>query len=155
MAEYVFTQMDPAQLEGLWIFISPGAEEIYRRFQDHVDWVPQDLFRAIKQDRATVHFIYQNHGKERIGFIVTRNFRTEFDGKPYQHIWLAYLYPEYRGQARMVLPEAMQYLERQARRHQVRFIEMDTARPGWIRMLEKEDFKPHRTIFRKELSYGR
>lgn len=153
MAEYVFTEMSPAQLEGLWMFISPGAEEIFRRWKNNVDWVPQDLYRAIKKDRATCNFIYK--GKDRIGFIVTRNFRTEFDGKAYQHIWLAYLYPEYRGQARRVLPEAMAYLERQARRYQARYIEMDTARPGWTRLLEQQDFRPHRTVYRKELSYGR
>ena len=146
---YLFTETSPEQITGLMPIISMGLDETYKRWHDSVDWTPRDIYNSIKQDKAQLNFIYE--GKTRIGFIITRYFYTEFERTKYMHVWLMYLYPEYRRKIWRVLPEMSEFLVRKSKHDGARFIEMDTPRKGWDRLLNGKHMKRQRTVYRKEI----
>lgn len=145
----VFSEMSPAQVTGLWPHVSQGAEEIYRRWQKVVEWVPNDLYEAIRKDRARVSFMYDQG--VRIGFLVYRIFWEEFTNKKYLHIWLAYLYPEFRFRLKDYLPQGLDHLSKTAKHYECKFMEMDSLRKGWQILLNDFGMKPKRLVYRKEI----
>lgn len=149
MGQFLFTETQPEQITGLMPLISMGLNETYRRWKDSVDWVPGDIFNSIKRDRAQLNFIYE--GKVRIGFVITRYFLTEFSNVKYMHVWLLYIYPEYRGKIRQVLPELAVFLVKKSTHDQAKYIEMDTPRGGWNRLLTGKFMRPHRAVYRREV----
>jgi hypothetical protein len=145
----VFSEVGSEQVNGLWPHISQGADETYRRWQDKVEWVPNDLFDTIRKDKAKVSFIYDDN--KRIGFLVYRIFCEEFTMRKYLHIWLAYLYPEFRFKLSQYLPQGLNYLQKIAKYYDCTFIEMDSLRSGWERLLKEFGLKPRRIVYRKEI----
>lgn len=143
----VFSEMAPEQITGLWPHVGQAVDETYRRWKDFVGWVPNDLFAAVKKDTARIAFMYDKG--VRIGFLVYRYFWEEFSHKKYMHIWLAYLYPEFRFRLRKYLPQGMEYLGKTAKRQSCNYIEMDTLRKGWGKLMP--DMKPQRVVYRKEI----
>jgi ribosomal protein S18 acetylase RimI-like enzyme len=139
--------MYPEQIAGLWPHMGPGLDETYRRWQKYVEWVPNDFFNAVKKDRARVAFMYDKG--RRIGFLVYRYFWEEFSNKKYLHIWMAYLYPEYRFKLKEYLPQGMEYLENTAKKQDCKYIELDSLRKGWGLLMP--DMKKQRVVYRKEL----
>lgn len=144
----IFSEISPEQTAGLWPHLSQGIDETYRRWQKHVEWVPNDFFDSIRKDRAKVAFMYDD-GK-RIGFLIYRLFYEEFTNKKYLHIWLAYIYPEFRHRIRIYLPQWSDFFDKMVRFHGCRFMEMDSLRNGWTKMLDKFNMKLRRLVYRKE-----
>jgi len=83
--------------------------------------------------------------------VLTRKFKEEFNTTLYLHIWLAYLYPNYRGRAREFMPEVMDYLEKKAMKLGCKYMEMDSPRVGWQRLLMGHNMNKHREVYRKEM----
>jgi hypothetical protein len=148
----VFSAIDSDQTDGLWSKVRDGFAEVKRRWPNAVTWQPDNVQESLKGGSAQLVFIYDD--MNRVGYFVVRKFREEFKMTPYLHIWMAYLYPEYRGKVRDYLPETMAYIERIAKQHSCQYIEMDSPRIGWKNLLRKFKMNQHREVYRKELGHG-
>jgi hypothetical protein len=145
----IFSEMAPEQITGLWPHMGQGIDETYRQWQKYAEWVPNDIFTTIKKDQAKVAFMYRDG--TRIGFLIYRYFWEEFSKTKYLHIWLAYIYPEFRGKIGDYLPQWSDYFVKVCKLNNCKYIEMDTMRDGWEKLLVKEGMNPRRTVYRKEL----
>lgn len=148
-SQLVFSEMRAEQIDGLWVYLSDGVNETYRRWQKHLSWVPNDVFQTVRRDKAQVSFIYNNG--TRIGFLIHRIFWEEFSNRKYMHIWFAYLYPEFRFKLKEYLPQGLDYLFKKAKSLSCYFIEMDSLRDGWRKALSDFNMKPRRLVYRKEI----
>ena len=146
---FLFTETQPEQITGLMPMISVGLDETYKRWNKQVDWTPRDIYYSIKKGLAQLNFIYED--KTRIGLVITRYFLAEFEQKKYMHVWLLYLYPEYRRKIWRLLPELSEFLVKKSKRDGGRYIEMDSPRPGWDRLLYGRHMERNRTVYRKEI----
>lgn len=146
----IFSEVEPAQIPGLWVHLKPGIDEYLKRFSQHINWTGKDVLEALKKDTARTIFLYQ--GGERIGFMVVRGFREEFNANSkYMHLWLGYLDKDHRGNIREYLPQAFDYLAKLASKSGAKYIEMDTPRQGWGRLMPDVGMTPNRTVYRKEI----
>jgi len=59
-------QLTPEQLHGNWAFIKRGAEDILKKVGEHTDWIPEDLYAALRYPEAS-HAVL---------FLVTRNAKA-------------------------------------------------------------------------------
>jgi hypothetical protein len=149
MTKLVFSEVEPKQIDGLWPYLIPAIDEYQQRFGKEIDWTQTDVLQALKADTGRIVFVYQKG--LRIGFMIVRGFQGEFKKQKYMHIWLGYLYPEYRGHIREYLPQAFDYLAKMAVKGGAQYIEMDTPRPGWKRLMSQIGMNLQRTVYRKEI----
>jgi hypothetical protein len=145
----IFSEIEPGQIDGLWHVLSPAVDEFRQRFGEHMEWTGKDLKSALKSDAGRTIFVYD--GKDRIGFIVVRRFTEEFTKAKYLHLWVGHLFRKYRGRIREFLPEVFVYLKKMAHNDGAKYIEMDSPRMGWERIMQRYGMVPKRMVYRQEV----
>lgn len=146
----IFSELEPGQIEGLWPRYVPGLQEYLKRWPQNIEWKMEDVKQAIRKDTARIINVYI--GKDQIGFVVYRRFYEEFSKHKYLHLWLGYLFREHRGRIKEFLPEVFEYLSKVSKRYGARYIEFDSPRKGWERIMDSLDMKPRRMVYRKEVA---
>lgn len=85
--------VQPAQLHGLWGWLRRGALDILEKVRDHTEWVPEDLYAALRypQTSNTTCFICSRNLKA-LGFVVVELQPMKY-GKLECFVWLGWDIP--------------------------------------------------------------
>jgi hypothetical protein len=149
MSKLLFSELEPGQIDGLWPRYIQGLQEFSRRWPEHADWKMEDFKRSIRTDTARIVNCYDTGSM--IGFIVYRRFKEEFSNKKYIHVWMAYIYPEHRGKISQYLPDAFEFLNKVGLKTGAKYIEFDSPRKGWGRLINRLNINTRRIVYRKEV----
>lgn len=145
----ILSEIEPGQIDGLWNRYVPALDEYLRRWPHNIEWKKDDVKDAIRKKTARLVNVYD--GDNQVAFFLYRNFQEEFGNTKYIHLWLGYVYPDHRGRVREFLPSMFQYLNKISRKTGAKYIEMDSPRSGWERIMERFEMNPRRTVYRKEV----
>lgn len=145
-----FSEIEPGQIDGLWVRYIYGLQEYLNRWPKDIEWKMEDVKQAIRKNTARMVNLYD--GKDQVAFLVYRHFEEEFSQTKYVHLWLGYIYSEHRGRIKEFLPDVFQYLNKISKKTGAKYIEMDSPRVGWERVMNRFGMNPRRIVFRKEVS---
>ena len=145
----IVSRLDPAQAVTLWDNFEPGVQEIYLQSGGTFGWAPADVYRAFKGKEAQACFVYD--GEERVGWFIYRFMFEAATHRPYCHVWLAWAKPEYRGKVQQIMDEGFAWLKKEMKKTNVKYIEFDSNRVGWMKYGPKIGAIPHRMVFRAEV----
>ena len=145
----IVSKLEPAQAVSLWDNLEPGVQEIYLHSGGTFGWAPADVLAAFRNKEATACFVYE--GEERLGWFVYRFMVEAATRRPYCHVWLAWVKPEWRGKMNGVMAGCADWLTKEVKKRGCKYIEMDSNRPGWMRDGPRLGFIPHRIVYRKEI----
>jgi hypothetical protein len=125
----------PQELHETWSLVKAGLEEVARKID--ADWMPEDVYSALKAGVSTLHLGYNNEEYE--GFLVLTP-TPDYDGMTL-FIWCAYSATDNN-----VLERYWEELEQMGRNIKAKRIRFHSPRKGWAKR-----FKPVATIYEKEL----
>lgn len=86
-------QLRPDQLHGMWPWLRRGAQDIFDNVRDHTQWIPEDLYAALRYPAASncACFVLSRNLKA-LGF-VTVELQTMKYGKLECFVWLGWDIP--------------------------------------------------------------
>ena len=144
----IVSKLEAAQSVSFWNTFEPGVQEIFLLSEGKFGWQPADVFRALKGKEAQACFVYD--GEDRVGWMIYR-YLFGPDRQPFLHLWLLWGDPKRRGKLKEVEKFCAEWLGREAKKHNCKYVEADSNRLGWMRDAPKVGFKPHRMVYRMEV----
>jgi hypothetical protein len=127
----------PAEIAFEWERVRAGLMVVKRATSD--DWLPEDVYMAIKTGGAALFLLEDEHG-DYLGFVVLKLVPT-FHGKRLD-IWAAYCSGK-QSAMRIYLPKIKE-LAKQAGAQSIGF---SSARPEWGKAAPRIGFKPVQTTY--------
>lgn len=116
------TLVTPQGLRAAWPLILPSLQAVQAKAAD--DWIPEDVYHAIKAGDAACHVGTDATGY--CGILITTRTIAEFSGTPALHVWIVH-----NTGGADVLEAGLPLLRQMARRAGAARITFGSPRPGW------------------------
>ncbi len=115
--------IQPKGLRDVWPRILGSLCAVRTKAQD--DWIPEDVYYAIKSGDAACHMAVDDQGYA--GCLITTLTRAEFSNAPALHVWIAH------SVGGDVFEAGLPMLRDMAQKANLPRITFGSARPGWAK----------------------
>jgi hypothetical protein len=128
---FAFVDTKPDEIIKALPILRDSMEE-FTKLRD-VFWSSEQLYGALFLGMAHLTLILQDD--DLFGFSVHRWMIENTTSLKYMHIWLFYVLPEHRNESKEGIEATKEYLVQKCRDNGNDFMEFQTSREGWGRML--------------------
>ena len=129
--------IEPKDLSFEWDRVRAGLVEVKKATTD--DWLPEDVYMAIRQGQAQLFMCEDEHG-DYLGFVVLRLVHT-FHGAE-MLVWCAYA-----ATPRPLLREFLPQIKELAGRAGAQRVSFSSARPEWATAARRLGFTPQQVTY--------
>lgn len=129
--------IEPKDLSFEWERVRAGLLKVKKATTD--DWLPEDVYMAIRQGQAQLFMCEDEHG-DYLGFVVLRLVHTFHDSE--LHVWCAYA-----ATSRPLMREFLPQIKAIARGAGAQRVSFSSARPEWTAAARRLGFAPQQVTY--------